>query len=1143
MKRSVSLWVMLFFWVLPVAGADQKGIDFFEAKIRPMLVKHCYACHSAGASAKKKLKGGFLLDSRAGIRKGGESGPGAVPGKPADSLIISALRQETFQMPPTGKLPDEIIADFVRWIEMGAPDPRDGVAVLATSGVDLESGRQHWSFQPLVQPVLPEVQGAEWIRTPIDRFVRLKQEQAGVTPNSMAEGRVLIRRAYFDLIGLPPSPDEVDRFSAEFEKDPTGAYRRLIDTLLADEAYGERWARHWLDIVRFAESNGYAFDGDRPHAWHYRDFVISALNSDMPYDQFVRLQIAGDLLTDLDIRTTQQAKAAVGTVAATGFLMAGPFTTQQTQKERERSRYEQLDDMVSTLGTSLLGLTVGCSRCHSHKFDPLPQFDYYRMISCFAEVGFTDTGINVHPEAYREAKNQYDAVHTPLIKDRTRYEQDMLPDQFKQWVTRVIQQRTAARESLKLDVWHHAGPFPEASFENAFEKIFPPEMQVDLNATYLEGRVNWTPHPDWKDGTVHNTLNGENAANYLFRIMESGEDQTVSLSLGRDDAIKVWMNGKLVLEKLASESAAAGQDVVDVPIHQGRNELLIKIINQGGPSGFYFTVNPLRTAPVPVIGSWYHVGPFTAADFNAAFDQVFGPERDSKLDRSFLDGQLKWSEQPDWNDGKAHNDKLTGTNCVNYLFRVIDSPSHQVLSLSLGSDDGVKLWVNGREVLSKKVNRTAAAKDQERTTIQIGSGRNELLMKIVNAEGPSGFYFSVSAAQAPDDVQTIVRLSENNWSQEQKTRLIEWHKGFDLGWLRLNQIVKRSEILEPKPDLTHVYSARVRGTTYQFGEDTYKVYQLRRGNVDNKEQEATPGFLQVLMRSGFQEQKWLTDPEGTDKRRPGRLGLSDWLSDVKHGAGHLMARVIVNRIWHHHFGRGIVATPSDFGTRGEEPSHPDLLDWLAYQLVHKGWSLKTIHRQIMTSAVYMQAGEVTASGRERDPENLLLWRRNTRRLEAETIRDALLAVSGTLDNSIHGKGTLDTRSSRRSVYFTVKRSQLIPLLQLFDAPDTMQGIATREQSTVAPQALAILNSPIIRELASKFAKRIHPHEGTSIEQTVNRAYQIALSRPPSEEEITSMKAFIQHQVTLREEDDNRQALAVRDFCHLILCLNEFVYIE
>ena len=558
MKRSVSLWVMLFFWVLPVAGADQKGIDFFEAKIRPMLVKHCYACHSAGASAKKKLKGGLLLDSRDGIRLGGESGPGAVPGKPADSLIISALRQETFQMPPTGKLPDEIIADFVRWIEMGAPDPRDGVAVLATSGVDLESGRQHWSFQPLVQPVLPEVQDAEWIRTPIDRFVRLKQEQAGVTPNFMAEGRVLIRRAYFDLIGLPPSPDEVDRFSAEFKKAPTGAYRRLIDTLLADEAYGERWARHWLDIVRFAESNGYAFDGDRPHAWHYRDFVISALNSDMPYDQFVRLQIAGDLLTDLDIRTTQQAKAAIGTVAATGFLMAGPFTTQQTQKERERSRYEQLDDMVSTLGTSLLGLTVGCSRCHSHKFDPLPQFDYYRMISCFAEVGFTDTGINVHPEAYREAKNQYDAVHTPLIKDRTRYEQDMLPDQFKQWVTRVMQQRTAARESLKLDVWHHAGPFPEASFENAFEKIFPPEMEVDLNATYLEGRVNWTPHPDWKDGAVHNTLNGENAANYLFRIMESGEDQTVSLSLGRDDAIKVWMNGKLVLEKLAFGSAAAG---------------------------------------------------------------------------------------------------------------------------------------------------------------------------------------------------------------------------------------------------------------------------------------------------------------------------------------------------------------------------------------------------------------------------------------------------------------------------------------------------------------------------------------------------------------------------------------------------------
>jgi hypothetical protein len=392
--RIVTLLIVFLAGTFRVESAepDRKGLDFFEAKIRPMLVTHCYECHSVGAAAKKNLKGALLLDSRDGSRKGGESGPAVVPGKPDESLLISALTHDSFKMPPKGKLPDELIAHFIKWIEMGAPDPRDGIAVVAASEVDLEAGRKHWAFQPLTQPSPPEVKDVNWGRTPADRFILARLEAAGVTPNGTGDSRTLIRRAYFDLIGLPPEPEAVAKFVVEFEHDPTVAYGRLIDELLASEHYGERWARHWLDITRFAESNGYAFDGDRPNAWHYRDFVIQALNSDMPYDEFVRLQIAGDLLTNINVQTTEEAKIAVNTTAATGFLVAGPYTTQQTQKERERSRYEQLDDIVSTLGTSLLGLTVGCSRCHSHKFDPLPQFDYYRLTSCFADVGFSDTG-------------------------------------------------------------------------------------------------------------------------------------------------------------------------------------------------------------------------------------------------------------------------------------------------------------------------------------------------------------------------------------------------------------------------------------------------------------------------------------------------------------------------------------------------------------------------------------------------------------------------------------------------------------------------------------------------------------------------------------------------------------------------------
>lgn len=1143
MRRLPQFILLIAFAASALEGAepDQAGLEFFEAKIRPTLVTHCYSCHSADAAAKNKLKGGLLLDSREGSRKGGEAGPAVVPGKADDSLLISALEHETVEMPPSGKLPDEVIADFVKWIEMGAPDPRDGRAVVAPADIDVVAGRTHWAFQSLGHPSPPDVGDSDWVRTAIDQFVLTRQQAVSITPNKIADARTLIRRAHFDLLGLPPQPEQVEKFVSEAETDFNGAYERLIDELLASEHYGERWARHWLDIARFAESNGYAFDGDRPHAWHYRDFIIRALNADMPYKRFVRLQIAGDLLTNTNVQTTEEARAAVDTIAATGFLVAGPYTTQQTQKERERSRYEQLDDIVSTLGTSLLGLTTGCSRCHSHKFDPLPQHDYYRMASCFADVGFANTGINMQPEAFRVAKSEYDAAHAPLAAARAKYEKEHLPDRFEQWLASGANE--VALQPVQLDAWHHAGPFLAENFESAFAQEFAPEQSVDLAEKYQDGKLEWTPQPDWKDGVVYNTLAGENAANYLFRVIQSPVDQSLLLSLGSDDAIKVWVDGKQVLAKLIGRAAALGQETVQVPVKKGRNELLIKVVNHRGPSGFSFAVSPQQTAELNGFGPWHHAGPFTAANFDAAFAEVFPPETDTDLGRSFMDGKLSWTEQPNWKDGIAHNDKLTGTNCANYLFRVIETDKPRAVSLSLGSDDGVKLWVNGREVLSKKVGRNVAAAGQEALTVQLAAGRNEILLKVVNGGGATGFYFAGGAGQIPPNIAAIIGIPADKRSVEQQKQLREWYKGFDRDWLQLNQIVLRYELQQPQPQLKHVFAAKVQGTTYQFGDDTYKVYHLLRGNADNKQDEATPGFLQVLMRTDTHEKRWLADTPGEDKSRPGRLGLADWLTDVNSGAGHLLARVAVNRLWHHHFGRGIVATPSDFGTRGDPPSHPELLDWLAVELIHGGWKLKPIHKRIMTSAVYMQGGEVTESGKTHDPENLLLWRRGSRRLEAESIRDSLLSVSGTLDRQMFGKGTLDQQSTRRSIYFTVKRGQLIPMLQLFDAPDAMQGIARREKSTVAPQALALLNSPLVQDLATKFAAKVRPTAETTIQQTIERAYEVALSRPAMAEELADMTEFIERQKASRGEDENAESLAVRDFCHLLLCMNEFVYID
>ena len=1158
MKRLLLILPCLLGSTLGLAAEPRKGLDFFEAKIRPMLVKHCYECHSAGASAKNNLKGSLLLDSREGSRTGGESGPAVVPGKLDESMLIAALDYDGLEMPPKGKLPDEIIDDFRKWIELGAPDPRDGSALVATSEVDIEAGRAHWSFQPLSLANPPHVKDTSWIQTPVDRFVRAKQESRGITPNSIAAPRTLIRRVYFDLIGLPPTSEEVEQFVSESAADPIGAYHRLVDRLLESEHYGERWARHWLDITRFAESHGYAFDGDRPNAWYYRDFVIRALNSDMPYDEFVRQQIAGDLLTDTNVKTSDEAKQAIDRIAATGFLVAGPFTTQQTQKERERSRYEQLDDVVSTLGTSMLGLTVGCSRCHSHKFDPLPQYDYYRLVACFADVGSADAGINNRPAEFQTAKAEYDTAHAPFLAARTAYEQTHLPARFETWVSLAGEQlRTSDASSLTFEPWHHIGPFGGESFEKSFETVFEPEQKQDLAATVNEN-LKWVAQPEWKDGAIHNTLLGDNSANYIYRNFQSTTNQQVTLSLGSDDAIKVWVNSKEVLASKVSRGAAAGQETVQVPVQEGRNKLLIKIINGGGPSGFYFSAAPAQQkAELANIGPWRHIGPFVATDLNAAYARTFGPELDTAVGKTYEEGKLKWTEQPEWVDGTAYNDKLTGNNCANYLYRELESAVPQALSLSLGSDDAIKLWVNGRQVLAKPNARNVAAADQEKVVVQLAAGKNDILMKVVNGGGMTGFYFAASATSNPADVDAILKVVAEKRDATQKARLLAWYKGFDLEWLELEQAATRHAVNQPKPDITNVFSARVRGTTYQFGADTYKVYHLRRGNADNKQDEAKPGFLQVLMRTDSLEEKWLdaavpvtatpdvavSDTKTERPQRPGRVALADWLTDVDKGSGHLMARVMVNRMWYHHFGRGIVATPSDFGTRGERPTHPELLDWLAVELIRNEWRLKPIHKMIVTSGAYMQGGEVSASGAAQDPENLLLWRRSARRLEAEAIRDALLATSGTLDRTLFGKGTLDQNSKRRSIYFTVKRSQLIPLLKLFDAPNSMQSIAKREESTVAPQALALLNSPIIADLATKFAARVRPDATTSIDVAVERAYQTAFARPVADEERRAMVEFVLRQKASRGDDATAESLAIRDFCHLLLCMNEFVYVD
>ncbi|MEL0095282.1 MAG: PSD1 and planctomycete cytochrome C domain-containing protein [Planctomycetaceae bacterium] len=1121
------------------SNRDRDGLDFFEAKIRPMLIKHCYECHSAEAVAKNKLKGGLFLDTRAASLKGGESGPAVVPGKPDESLLISALKHESFEMPPAGKLPDEIISHFTHWIKIGAPDPREGDAI-ATAEIDIEQGRQHWAFQRLQKFQLPTVKNESWVRNDIDRYVLARQEEKGIAPNPVASYRTLIRRVYFDLIGLPPSPEAVGQFIREAELDFDSAYSNLLDQLLKDEHFGERWARHWLDVVRFAESNGYAFDKDRPNAWHYRDWVIQAFNQDLPYDQFLNAQLAGDIGTNIDVKTTPEFTTAKTNLAATGFLVAGPFTSQQTQKERERSRYEQLDDIVSTLGTSVLGLTVGCARCHSHKFDPLPKHDYYRFVANFAEVGSADVQLNSKPEEFLSAMKIYNDAHTPLASALNQYVIDTLPKNFEQWVKSASP--TPETGLITQSPWYSASGFQATDAHQAWETPFEPEQGVDLTTSYREGTIVWNEQKAWNDEKRISFEQVPNTAQYSFRKITSPVAQTASLSFSTTSNITIWVNQSEVLRAKEAADKTPSQYRLRIPLKQGENQLLIKSSGSQDIAEFTSSIMTRASQPLANFGSWFHLGPFKATNHNEAFGTVYPPEDKIDLEATY-EGGLQWEEHADWEDGTAHNDLLSGENSANFLYRVIESSSPQPVHLSLGSDDGIQVWVNGRKVLNKNVGRNDAKADQEKLTVQLSQGRNEILLKISNGGGKTGFYFKATHGKEPDDVRNILALSLEKRNAGQNKRLLDWYKGYDQGFLALEKPVKFHELSRPSPNNIPVFAAKTRGSTYQFGEDTYKVYHLRRGNVDNKESLADPGFLQVLTDAEKDETFWTTDANTLENPLSGRETLANWLTDEELGAGHLAARVLVNRLWYHHFGRGLVATPSDFGTRGELPSHPHLLDFLAQTLIENQWRMKPIHKLIMSSATYMQGNAQSDTGLREDPENLLIWRRASKRLEAEIIRDSILTMSGTIDLSHYGKGTLDSRSNRRSIYFTVKRGQLIPLLKLFDAPDAMQGIATREQSTVAPQALALLNSPLIRDYASNFAAQVRPNADIPNEQVITSAYELALSRPASPDELTTMNQFIQSQTEMRGGDANAQQLAIRDFCHLILCMNEFVYID
>ncbi|NUM52194.1 MAG: DUF1549 domain-containing protein [Candidatus Hydrogenedentes bacterium] len=980
--------------------AFSDGTIRYNRDIRPILAENCFACHGPD---KNTRKADLRLDSREGAAEA------LGTGRDSSEFWKRVSSHDTDEMmpPPAAmkKLTPEQIATLGKWIDAGAPYEK------------------HWAFLPIERVTPPAVTNASWPRNDIDRFVLARQEAVGISPNPEAERRTLVRRVYLDMTGLPPTPERVEAFVNDAAPD---AYEKLVDEVLASLHYGERWARHWLDLARFAESHGYEQDYDRKFAYYYRDFVIQAFNQDLPYDTFVKWQIAGDEFAPEDPLA----------MMATGFLAAGTHATQITKNQVEKERYDELDDMARTIGTSMLGLTIGCARCHDHKYDPITMTDYYRLISTFTKTVRSDYPIDVGPDFYARAKERYDAEHKPLLASLTEYEKGPLVAKFEEWLSTQLT-TPPSPQWLALDVFNYTS-----------------------EGGARMGRLS--------DGSV--LVSGENPEfdTYTFEA----RTKLTGITSVRIDALS---------------------DATMTSNGPGRAEN----------------------------------GNFALTNFKVAIRPDNGT--DAKTDLKLANPRATFEQAG-----------YPASNAID-----ADEKSAWAIGEQYGKDQSAIFDFEAPAGLPEGAVFTFTLEFKSNSKHAIGRPR----VSITTAPSPAAFDLALMPQDLADTLSKYRAQQDATVSSRDRSRLFEFFKKQDAKWKELSKAEREHAKNAPMPGATKVLISSegvpaIRTHT-QGGDYLEETHFLTRGDPNQKGEVATQAFPVVLVTSPEGEKRWQKAPPAGARTPHKRTALANWITDTEYGAGQLLARVIANRLWQHHFGRGIVPTPSDFGFKGEPPTNPELLDWLASELIANGWSLKYIQKLIMTSATYRQDASHDDAKAKLDPANTLVWHYPRQRLEAEAIRDAMLAVSGQLDDSMFGPSTLDPDMKRRSIYFMVKRSKLVSMMTVFDAPDATVGIDQRPCTTIAPQALLVINNPNVRERAEGLARRMCPDAASDLVAAVTRGFMLTVSRPPGESELNNALAFLDAQTASYAASGNAQPAqtAMADFAQVLLGLNEFVYIE
>ncbi len=938
--RILSTTILAFAAVPAFAAVEaqltKEQTEFFETKVRPILAESCYKCHSVEQG---KAKGGLTLDTRPGWQKGGENGQVIQPGHVDASPLIQAVRYKDpdLQMPPKGeKLSAEQIATLEKWVEMGAPDPRAGnkEAVAKMTGLT-DAARNHWAYQPVKKAAVPETKNPAWCKTPIDAFVLQKLEANNMVPNKPATKEALIRRAYFDLIGLPPTPYEV----ADFIKDQSpDAFAKVVDKLLAMPQYGERWGRHWLDTARYSDTIGGERNNNRtidyryPNAWTYRDYVIKSFNTDKPYDQFVMEQIAADLLPGV--------KEGDARLAALGFLTVG---------ERFRAPNDIINDRIDTVSKGFLGLTVACSRCHDHKFDPIPTKDYYALHGIFNSI--------------------FEPAHEPTVMAAA-----------KPAMTKDFQQKFAAEtkemQNRYFDVvGDYLGDFwkkPEAYLKAA-------------TATAGKGKGA--------------SAEGQRERNALIRENKLDDQFLNYLSRGLMRNVTVW--GPLFELKREGKLDVAKLDTMGTEMAQRMS----KKSAEGGK------------------GKYAMVG--------EAMEKMMKEELSHGPNKLVIEALKK-------------------------------NPPQNL-------DEAIKVYADLlRSVQPQAKNFIATMKNATSAQVNFDDDLSDLL------RGP----FTIEAA--PMMTKEIIEANYLSWlpRMQGKSRL-------NFGELNL---LETSHPGAPGKAMVVVDKPNPKDSAI-----------LIRGEAQSRGPITPRGFLEILSPN----RQPIAFKQGS-----GRLELAQSIASKENP---LTARVAINRLWMYHFGDGFVSTPDDLGVQCGQPTHPELLDYLASKFMESGWSVKAMHKLIMLSAVYQQSVDTNKAYETKDPENHLLWRANIRRLDFEAMRDSLLVFSGQLDKTLGGKPinlTDEPYSYRRSVYGYIDRGNLPELMQTFDFSDPDMPNSKRTTTVVPQQALFLMNSSMAVDISRKLVARPEIQKAATTDEKVRWLYRIIYQRLPTDVELGFARNFL-----------------------------------